>query len=334
MHNLRLEKPEKVPGSKRSARYTGSASAPAFRRVSAGAARAFAGEALIDSSHRRKSHVLGRHFRFEHRFVHFAQHCCAPYECRRDAGSKQSTRPGHCAIGCDWQWRSEECAGYGAAAGERASDSAPAYWRPQHRLPRRARAGRRQRFCKCRAGASGRIQCCQAAFGPDPQPGGYYEVTSVTDPCDPAGSVGFDPPLQHAVIGSGWLSWSHGYTGDVYYSGGALSVTISISFAFPPAYAFYFYTEPNPFSDQTFVVTADDGTSTTFRANGSGGAAFCGVVGVVQTLTVECTTGNDFAIGEFGVLKWQRLNSPAGKRDLRLEREARRAPVNGSRAVY
>ena len=33
--------------------------------------------------------------------------------------------------------------------------------------------------------------------------------------------IGFSPAVSHRRIGSGWMSWSHGYTGDVYYTNGA-----------------------------------------------------------------------------------------------------------------
>jgi hypothetical protein len=136
-------------------------------------------------------------------------------------------------------------------------------------------------------------------FGPDPQPGGYYMVTSVADPCPTAGSIDFSLPLAHTTIGDGWLSWSHGYTGDVYYTDGAMSVTITLP---PLVPAFYFYVEPNPFSVQTFTVTADDGSSASFTADGSAGAAYCGVYGSgIQNITIFCTSGDDFAIGEFGI---------------------------------
>src|SRR5215510_10001821 len=41
-------------------------------------------------------------------------------------------------------------------------------------------------------------------------------VSSVPSPL--GGDVGFSPDLVHLIAGSGWGSWSHGYTGDVYWT--------------------------------------------------------------------------------------------------------------------
>ena len=99
------------------------------------------------------------------------------------------------------------------------------------------------------------------------------------------------------------MSWSHGYVGDVYYTGGALSQTFTLP---PSTSAFYLYVEPNPFSEHTFEVVAEPGgfSSGEFTANGSAGAAYCGVYdstgGAISSVTITCTTSVDFATGEFG----------------------------------
>ncbi|MBP9025393.1 MAG: hypothetical protein KBH81_04505, partial [Phycisphaerae bacterium] len=137
-------------------------------------------------------------------------------------------------------------------------------------------------------------------FPPDPRPTGT-NVTDLPAPCSAPGAViGFDIPMGHRRIGSGWVSWSHGYTGDLYYTNGATSITMTM-----PAgtLAAYFYVEPNPFAEHTFEVTLNGSyVCSQFTAHGSAGAAYVGVCGSpVETVTVTCTSGVDFAVGEFGI---------------------------------
>lgn len=137
----------------------------------------------------------------------------------------------------------------------------------------------------------------------DPPPGSA--VTSVTSPCG-SGAIEFSIPLSHRRIqgadGYGWWgSWSHGYTGDVYFTDGEASVTITLP---QPACAFYFYVEPNPFGVTYFTATANDGTSSgSFGVEGEAGAAYVGIFGdSLETITISSDDGTtDFAIGEFGI---------------------------------
>ena len=137
-------------------------------------------------------------------------------------------------------------------------------------------------------------------FAADPTPP-YTVVTSVASPL--GGSVTFDIGLSHRVVGASWGTWSHGYSGDVYYTDGAQSVTLTL-----PANtaAFYLYAEPNPFSLHTITVTANDGTSLSVHVHGDHGANGYGFYlsgpGSLTSLTVSSPT-TDFAIGEFGIAK-------------------------------
>jgi hypothetical protein len=135
-------------------------------------------------------------------------------------------------------------------------------------------------------------------FGPDPSP----VISNVTQVASPLGGVlDFSAnPVSHRTIGNGWATWSHGYTGDVYYTNGLLS----ISFDLPAdTGAFYFYAEPNPF--QTFQITAitDSGTQLQADVSGSSGATGYGfytdAFDTIASITVSSTV--DFAIGEFGI---------------------------------
>jgi hypothetical protein len=117
----------------------------------------------------------------------------------------------------------------------------------------------------------------------------------------PFGSIGFSPDLSHREIGNGWSTWSHGYTGDVYYSNGATSVSITLA---PMTGAFYFYAEPNPFGQ--FTITASSGqTSISLSVEGDAGANGFGFYtddfSALTSITV--TSDVDFAIGEFGAAR-------------------------------
>lgn len=130
-------------------------------------------------------------------------------------------------------------------------------------------------------------------------PGCTGELSPITTPGGPLDISPTDGSSR--CIGSGWSTWSHGYVGDVYYTGGPTSQTLTM-----PAgtVAFYFYVEPNPFAVHDFEVVADGVSSGVFPADGSGGAVYVGVYddsgGTISSITVRCVTGVDFATGEYG----------------------------------
>ena len=128
----------------------------------------------------------------------------------------------------------------------------------------------------------------------------FDDVSSV--PAPTGGVVGFSPDLNHREIGNGWATWSHGYTGDVYYTNGATSATMTLPAA---TKAFYFYAEPNPFDVFEITATTNSGTTSgPIPVDGDGGATYfgfytTGLFETIATITVESTV--DFAIGEFGI---------------------------------
>jgi hypothetical protein len=133
------------------------------------------------------------------------------------------------------------------------------------------------------------------AFGDDPRP----EFGLVLDVASPlGGTVDFGALHDQRTIGSGWATWSHGYAGDVYYTGGAASSTMTL-----PAgtAAFYFYAEPNPFSVFTMTATSADGTFLTFDVDGSSGAHGWGFYDAAGLVSITVTSSIDFAVGEFGI---------------------------------
>ncbi|MDP5241382.1 hypothetical protein Q9Q94_17745 [Uliginosibacterium sp. 31-16] len=105
---------------------------------------------------------------------------------------------------------------------------------------------------------------------------------------------------KRTVPGGGWATWSHSYTGVVYYTA---STTNTLTLPAGTA-AFYLYAEPNS-GTVAITATTDSGASSgpisvvgTSGANGFGFAAPCG--STISTITVT-QASSDFAIGEFGI---------------------------------
>ena len=142
-------------------------------------------------------------------------------------------------------------------------------------------------------------------FPADPQAAGYTPVSSVASPL--GGFVSFDLPLQHAVTPEEWLTWSHDYNGDVYYSASERSVTMTMP---EGTLAFYFYAQPNSFEWHTISANASDGINAGIEISqdvyGNQGASYYGFYGIqgsmISSITVTCETA-DFAIGEFGIAR-------------------------------
>ena len=110
--------------------------------------------------------------------------------------------------------------------------------------------------------------------------------------------------VNKRTIGSGWATWSHGYTGVVYYSNGASTIVMNLP---PSTGAFYFYAEPNNFASYIISAVTDSGVSSgniTVQGNsGANGYAFYTTAGEsILTITVTAAQGaSGFAIGEFGI---------------------------------
>jgi len=135
------------------------------------------------------------------------------------------------------------------------------------------------------------------------------EYSSADHVDGPTGAITFDTWLTHRLVGSGWATWSNGYTGDVYSNDttlddGSIQTTITLP---PGTGAFYLYAEPNIFEDFAMSATAQDGTTSgTLTVQGHSGAQYFGFysnAGVPLT-TVHVTDGGGdsaMAIGEFGI---------------------------------
>lgn len=133
-------------------------------------------------------------------------------------------------------------------------------------------------------------------FGIDSRTLGVNE----TNVPDPAGTITFSTPLTHMRVGTSWATWSHGYTGDVYYGGGG-SVTLTMP---QNTGAFYFYAEPNPFAIFNITATTQDGTTSgPISVDGYAGARYFGFYGSggATIATIFVSSAIDFAVGEFGI---------------------------------
>lgn len=149
------------------------------------------------------------------------------------------------------------------------------------------------------------------AFPADSQTADYSPVSSVESPL--GGFVVFNSPLLHAIIPQEWLTWSHDYNGDVYYSASQRSITMTMP---EGTSAFYFYAQPNSFSLHAISANASDGINAGIEISqnveGYQGASYYGFYGtegsMISSITVTCEAA-DFAVGEFGIAS---IPAPSG----------------------
>jgi hypothetical protein len=126
-----------------------------------------------------------------------------------------------------------------------------------------------------------------------------WDVTSVDSPL--GGSVDFSIPLMH-LISVHFGGWSHGYTGDVYWTKLAYSIELTL-----PAQtgAFYFYAQPKMGSGNVAITASSNGTTFSQNVQSDGGALYFGFYanGTDTLSSIIITSSIDFAIGEFGIAK-------------------------------
>jgi len=142
------------------------------------------------------------------------------------------------------------------------------------------------------------------AFPSDPT----AEGTLVSDLSPPVsapvvGNLEFTDPVEHMLAGSLWDTWSHGYTGDVYFNDN----DDLLMFLPNGTLAFYLYVQPN-LKDVFEFALASGLTVTTLDIDGDGGASYVGFytddpLDPLQFVFVRQTTNQSdgFAVGEFGI---------------------------------
>ena len=133
--------------------------------------------------------------------------------------------------------------------------------------------------------------------------GSPYETVTSIDVPEFGGSLDM-PGHSLRQIGYGWATWSHGYTGEVFYNNGAYLTQYDLNMA--GVGAFDAYIEPNPFSEQYFTVTATGSAGGSAQvdvtAHGSSGASHFGFYATGETLvSIEISGTSDWAIGEWRV---------------------------------
>lgn len=146
---------------------------------------------------------------------------------------------------------------------------------------------------------------CEPTPFPDDRRPTYEDVDFVPSPCESGGDILFSIPMNHRWVPDSWMTWSHGYVGDVYFSNGASDVTLTLP---PGSCGFYFYVQPSDWNLYEFQVTVNGSLSCEpFSVEGEGGATFVGVCGpALQTIRIVNTDGmaDGFAVGEFGICCW------------------------------
>jgi hypothetical protein len=112
-------------------------------------------------------------------------------------------------------------------------------------------------------------------------------------------------PVQKRTVGDGWASWSHGYTGPVFYT---VPVVPPLMLTIAPAKAFYVYVEPA--AGRSFavsVVTNAGGSSGPVPVDASGGATGFGFYTTAGesitsvTIDVDDPNAQGFAFAELGL---------------------------------
>jgi len=141
-------------------------------------------------------------------------------------------------------------------------------------------------------------------FPDDPRPD-FSWVASVSSPL--GGSVGFSQLMDLRTATVSWATWSHGYTGDVYFTGSAGDPQTVLLTLPAQTLAFYLYAEPNPF--ETWLITATDQYGAAFSqmvagyagASGFGFYADAGSGQIITTMQIDYAGTRGFGIGEFGI---------------------------------
>lgn len=135
----------------------------------------------------------------------------------------------------------------------------------------------------------------------------FQECSFVESPL--GGNVLFSLPLEHRRV-PGWITWSHGYSGDVYRVSEKTSGVFYVTLTMPEnTTAFYFYAQPEQATEYyTIDAMAYDGdqydVTISQEVNGNSGACYYGFYATegstIYNINIYSHT-TAFAIGEFGI---------------------------------
>lgn len=120
------------------------------------------------------------------------------------------------------------------------------------------------------------------------------------------GTLTLNEQVDKRTVGITWGTWSHGYTGPVYYSGSTGDPDTRTLTLPAGTTAFYLYVEPNSFSTWNIECETASGVSSgpipVTGASGANGFGFYATYGdTLTSITVTADPGAlGFAIGEFG----------------------------------
>ena len=134
-------------------------------------------------------------------------------------------------------------------------------------------------------------------FPADSSQVGLY-VSSINSPLGE--TVGFSIPMLHFRIGQGWPNWSHGYTGDVYWT---VDVTVMELTLPAQTKVFYFYAQPKPGGGTVTINAIAHGTTVSQVVEDSDGAKYYGFYadGESTIESIIISSSFTFAVGEFGI---------------------------------
>ncbi|UBF28498.1 PTPA-CTERM sorting domain-containing protein [Kovacikia minuta CCNUW1] len=123
----------------------------------------------------------------------------------------------------------------------------------------------------------------------------------------PLGNLSFSRSVNKRVVPTSWISWSHGYTGEVYFTQAISDPTpfSTLTITLPAGIgAFDFYAQPNLFGVYSISAAASNGSIITQSINGVGGAQYFGFYSddpsefLTSIIISAQPQANGFAIGE------------------------------------
>ena len=131
----------------------------------------------------------------------------------------------------------------------------------------------------------------------------YQQCSYVESPL--TGNIYFNISLEHQEVSENCITWSHDYTGDIYWIN---DEDLCVLLTMPgDTSAFYFYAQPRGESIHTITASAYDGINCleqiSQEVNGNSGACYFGFYGTDGSAINKIYIRSDasYAIGEFGI---------------------------------